>query len=232
MKAAPQGHGSRWYLWLVVAVLAGLWLAAGSVSAVSPAGNETGDKVAPHLASAPVAIHLPLSSGLASPAETPASALVAHVTWQGIGQPNHRNTTETLTLTLRLNSGGPLVTYPSIATDASGFFTVSVDSLPAGTYNYQAKGFRNLAQGGQVALAGDPVTNVEMGLMAAGDASNNNVVDSTDFAILRSTFGHPFCWCSTYNARADFNNTDNVDSTDFSLLKGNFGHGGAPPVSP
>src|SRR5919204_1313847 len=107
MKAAPQGHGSRRYLWLVVAVLAGLWLAAGSVSAVSPAGNETGDKVAPRLASAPVAIHLPLSSGLASPAETPASALVAHVTWQGIGQPNHRNTTETLTLTLRLNSGGP-----------------------------------------------------------------------------------------------------------------------------
>ena len=161
---------------------------------------------------------------------TTGALLVGHVTWQGIPQPNARNTTETFTLTLRLNSGGPPSQYGNLATDAGGYFTVPLGSLAPGTYNYLAKGPRNLANGGQVSLAGAPVTTMEMGMMAAGDASDNNVVDSGDFAILRSTFGKPFCFCTDYDARADFNDSDNVDSSDFNLLKGNFGHGGTPPI--
>jgi hypothetical protein len=163
---------------------------------------------------------------------TPASGvlLVGHIDWQGIPQPNHRNTTETLTLTLRLNSGGPLIQYGNMTTDAAGYLTVPVGSLAAGTYDYRAKGPRNLANGGSVTLAGAPVTNLEMGLMASGDANNDNVVNATDFAILRSTFGKPFCFCTDYDPRADFNNSDSVDVTDFTLLKGNFGHEGVPPI--
>jgi hypothetical protein len=224
MAAKLHGHVSWWYVCFALILLVGLWLAAGSTSA------DSGSRLAPSGAGARVGL-LPICSIAADP---PGAVLVAHVTWQGIAQPNHRNTTETLTLTLRLESGGPLAQYSNVASDASGFITVPVDSLVAGTYNYQAKGFRNLAQGGQVTLAGDPVTNLEMGLMKAGDASNDNVVNSTDFTILRAAVGWGRChdFGCPFDPRPDFNNSDNVDATDFTLLKNNFGSGGAPPAGP
>ena len=212
------------FLFLVSALLVGLWL-AGSASAGPQAGRELG------LASAPsFAAHLSAGSSIASPADTPTAVLVAHMTWQGIAQPSSRNSTMTLTLTLRLVDGGPLITYPNLTTDASGFLTVPVESLPAGTYNYRAKGYKNLARGGQVGLAGDPVTNVEMGTMPAGDAVENNLVDAIDFSLLRNQFGH--CEQCLRDSRCDFNNDDVINATDFTLMKGNFGLGGAPPVSP
>jgi hypothetical protein len=223
MAAKPDGQAGRQYICFALVLLAGIWLAAGSASA------DSSPRLAPYGAGAHAA--LPSWSIAADP---PGAVLVAHVTWQGIAQPNSRNTTETLTLTLRLESGGPLTRYGNVATDAGGFITVPVDSLVAGTYNYQAKGFRNLAQGGQVTLAGDPVTNLEMGLMKAGDASNDNVVNGTDFTILKAGMGWGRCYdfgCP-FDPRADFNNSDNIDATDFTLLKNNFGLGGAPPIGP
>lgn len=158
---------------------------------------------------------------------TPVSgpALVAHVVWEGIPQPDQRNVTQTITLTLRLNSGGAPIEYGNTTTDAGGYFTVPIDSLPAGTYNYRVKGPRNLANCGQFVRAASRVTTTDMGLLRAGDADNNNLAASVDFNILRATFGRGFGQ-SGYDARADFNNDNVVNSVDFNLIRGNFGYVG------
>ncbi|MFL5734904.1 MAG: kelch repeat-containing protein, partial [Chloroflexia bacterium] len=171
---------------------------------------------------------------------TPAAGnLVVHVTWQGIAQPNSRNTTETVTTTLRLTGGGPATEYTGYTTDANGFYTIAVGTLPNGTYSIRVKGPRNLANGtgvctDTVTLTGAPVTAHESGLMRAGDAvsvggTNFNVVNSTDFTTLKATFGKSFGQPG-YDNRADFDNNDVVNSTDFTLLKGNFGQAGCGPA--
>ena len=58
--------------------------------------------------------------------------------------------------------------------------------------------------------------------------NNDNLVDITDFSLLRATFGKG-CGDPGYDGRADFTGDCLVDITDFSLLRGNFGQVGAPP---
>lgn len=158
-------------------------------------------------------------------------ALAGHVTWQG--RPAQPNALQQLaiTLTLRLASGGPDNEYTGMTTDASGFFTVSVGSLPAGAYNWRVKDPKYLANSGSITLSGAPVTNVEMGLIRAGDADDNNVVNASDFNILRGTFGKSF-GDPGYDDRSDFTGDQIVNVADFSLLKANFGQGGAAPTNP
>jgi hypothetical protein len=149
---------------------------------------------------------------------------VAHVNWQGAGtQPNARQQ-QPITLTLKL--GTTEVNFPVQNTDASGFFTVPVNTLPNGTYDWRVKGARHLATTGTVLLAGANQTNIEMGLQLAGDANNSNNVSTVDFNILRTTFN------SITDLRADFNNDGVVSTSDFSLLRGNFNLAGAPPLRP
>ena len=154
--------------------------------------------------------------------------IVGHVTWQNIPQNNARSILP-ITLTLKLGTGNE-VNYPQQNTDAAGFFTVSVGVLPPGTYNWRVQspdgvnggnlgpGF--LANCGTVDLAGAPQTNAEMGLMKGGDASNDNVINSTDFNILKADFGQSGL------KRADFDNNLVVNATDFNIQKGNFGLAG------
>jgi hypothetical protein len=65
-----------------------------------------------------------------------------------------------------------------------------------------------------------------MGLMLAGDANDDDQVNTSDFVILKATFGKG---CGD---RADFIGNCVVDLIDFGLLKVNFGRGGAPLVGP
>jgi hypothetical protein len=176
-------------------------------------------------------------SPTATPAVTP--VLVVHLVWQGISQPNTRNTTETLTMTLRSTGGGAATEYTGYTTDASGNVSVPVGALPSGTYAIRVKGSKNLSNGtgvctDTVTLTGGLVTNHDSGIMRAGDAltagvSNFNVVNSSDFTTLKNSFGKSYGQPG-YCACADFNQSDNVDATDFSLQKGNFGQAGCGPA--
>jgi hypothetical protein len=149
------------------------------------------------------------------------------VTWQGIGQPDSRNTGITATLTLCAGGGAPH-NY-SIATDAAGSFTVNT-GLVNGTYNWWIKGQINLANSGTLTITGGTAS-AEMGTLRAGDCDNTNVVTAGDFSILKSTFGKS-SGQPGYDARADFNRDTTVSSLDFSLLKGNFGVGGNSSLCP
>ena len=64
-------------------------------------------------------------------------------------------------------------------------------------------------------------------MQQAGDANNNNIVNATDFSLLRSQFGQ-----SGTGLAADFNNDGVVNATDFSLLRGNFGAAGSNLACP
>jgi N-acetylneuraminic acid mutarotase len=165
-----------------------------------------------------------------TPTGTPGSALlVGHVTWQG--RPAQPNALQQLPITLALKLGITEVNYPSQNTDAGGFFTVSVASMPNGTYNWRVKGPKYLANSGSVNLTGAAQTNIEMGLMRTGDCNNDNVISVLDFNILKATFGKGL-GDPGYDGRADFTGDQLVSVTDFNLQKGNFGQGGAPPIMP
>ncbi len=196
------------------------------VWAVGGTGNSSAPQtLAEHYALLCTPTNTPTST--TTPTPTPTPLLVGHVTWQGPpAQPNARQQ-QPITLTLKLTTTE--VNYPSQNTDASGFFTVSLGSLPAGAYEWRAKGAKYLAGSGVVNLVGAPSTQVEMGLMRAGDANNDNLVSVADANIMRRTFG--LCIGDVgYDARGDFDNSNCVSVVDFNLLRGNFGFGGAPPI--
>jgi hypothetical protein len=132
---------------------------------------------------------------------------------------------------MRPAGGGSVTTFPTITTDASGFFTVTVSSLPAGIYDIRVAGPKYLAKVGSVTLTGAPSASVSLGLMKAGDASNDNAVGAIDASIVRASFGKS-AGDPGYDARADFNRDDTVNVLDLTLLQGNFGLSGAAPLSP
>jgi hypothetical protein len=149
-----------------------------------------------------------------------------HATWEGRQPQPNPSQALPISLTLRLSSGGPNIDYPLQNTDASGYFTVSVDGLANGTYYWNAKGPQYLANSGTLILAGDPVTVVELGLMRAGDANGDNVVNISDFNILRYSFA-TICGYPQYDSRPDFTGDCSVNIPDFMLLKVHFNQSGA-----
>jgi hypothetical protein len=73
-------------------------------------------------------------------------------------------------------------------------------------------------------------SNVEMGLMRTGDCNNDNVVNVSDFNILKSTFGKSQ-GDPGYDDRADFTGDHVVNVSDFNFQKANFGTSGSPPLA-
>lgn len=60
--------------------------------------------------------------------------------------------------------------------------------MPNGIYDWRVKGPQYLAAVGTVTLTGSPVTLLEVGLLRAGDANGDNVVNGSDFSILKGAF--------------------------------------------
>ena len=130
-----------------------------------------------------------------------------------------------------MQTGGPHYEYDSLTTDADGYFIVPVGGLANGDYYWRVKDPKYLATSGSATLSGGMFTNVEMGQQPAGDANNDNVVNATDFTVLKGSFGKS-SGQPGYDDRADFNGDLVVNVNDFTLLKSNFGLGGAPPIYP
>src|SRR5205085_1348477 len=73
----------------------------------------------------------PTNTPTSTPTNTPESTpiLVGHVDWQG--RPAQPDPLQQLPITLTLKSGSTEINYTGLTTDASGYFTVSVDGLAA-----------------------------------------------------------------------------------------------------
>jgi hypothetical protein len=135
-------------------------------------------------------------------------------------------------MTITLKSGTTEVNYPLQDTDNQGFVTVSVAGLPAGTYNVRAKSpNKYLSNSGSVALTGSPGTQIDLGLMRAGDCNGDNQVNIFDFNIMKLTFGFG-AGDLGYDDRGDFTGNLIVNLADFNLEKINFGTGGSAPIGP
>jgi hypothetical protein len=170
---------------------------------------------------------------------TPSVALLGHVTWEG--RPAQPHALQQLPITITLKMGSSETDYPLQTTDSSGYFTINPGNLPIGTYSWRVKGPHGtpdtnttpgfLANSGTLVLTGTSGSTIEMGLMRAGDANNDNVVDVLDFNLLKNSFGLPQ-GAPGYEPRADFNGDAVIDILDFNLIKGNFGQPGAPPLGP
>lgn len=169
----------------------------------------------------------PTPTATSMPTAPPAPALlVGHVTWQG--PPAQPNTKQALpiSITLRLQTGGPMEEISGLTTDSSGNFTATVD-LASGSYQWRVKGPKYLAASGSVFLSRGTHNNVEIGLMSVADANDDNAVTVRDFIILKNSFGKAFGQ-NGYDDRANFTGDITVNALDFNLLRTNFGNGGAP----
>jgi hypothetical protein len=170
----------------------------------------------------------PTNTPSATPTNTPTqpALLIGHVIWQG--RPAQPNALNQLPLTMTLRLGANTTTYPTLTADASGFFTVSVTTLPGGVYTVWVKGLTYLASNGPVTLTGAATTQFDLGQQPAGDVNNDNSVDVSDFSLLRVTFGRS-CGDPAYDGRADWTGDCLVDIGDFGLLRANFGQSGPAP---
>ena len=112
---------------------------------------------------------------------------MGHVVWQGRGTQHSAGQIMPITLTLKM--GNLETNYSYQLTDPYGFFTVTVNGLPNGTYNWRAKGPTYMATTGTVLLTGTPITNLNMGQQKTGDLNGDNTVNIGDFNLLSSNFG-------------------------------------------
>ncbi|MFL5734825.1 MAG: dockerin type I domain-containing protein [Chloroflexia bacterium] len=175
------------------------------------------------------ATRTPTNTPTNTPTQTPTPVIVGHVMWQG--RPPQPNALQQFPITLTLRSAAGEIDYPLQSTDAGGFFTDSLTGLANGLYAWRVDGPKYLGNSGSVTLTGVSTTGVEMGLLRAGDCNDDNVNNSVDFSILRSTFGKSQGQPG-YDDRADFNGDLVVNAVDTALHKSSFGQSGAPPIGP
>ena len=118
------------------------------------------------------------------------------------------------------------VTLTTAAGSAKGAY--SVTGVPAGTYDVRIKGNKNLAilvPGVAVSTTSGAIADVTL---PAGDANNDNTVDTTDFGLLIGGYnGDASLSGSGYDPIADFNFDGVIDTSDFSLLVGQYNNVGA-----
>ena len=110
-------------------------------------------------------------------------------------------------------------TMISQAVGPSGAFSLQ---LPQGAGSLLIKGDKYLAARVPLDTTGGDVSGVTA-LLPAGDATNDNSVDSSDFGVLIGAFNTDSAVSgSGYDPTADFNSDGVIDSSDFALLIGNF----------
>ena len=114
----------------------------------------------------------------------------------------------------------------SAALNPDGSFNVS--QVPPNKYSVWVKSAKWLSNVFTADCSGGAVNGVAVEL-AAGDANNDNSVDSSDFGIFIGTFGDTYDIHSTAHTddmACDFNEDGSVDSSDFGLLIGSYGQTG------
>ncbi len=98
-------------------------------------------------------------------------------------------------------------------TDTSGRFVLL--DVPGGPQQITVKNAHTISNRiASIVLLPGP-NDLDLGTLWEGDANDDDVVDITDFSILRLVF-------ATTDGRADFNQDGIVDILDFSLLRSNF----------
>jgi hypothetical protein len=126
-------------------------------------------------------------------------------------------------ITVELCSGGVNAASYFTTTDETGHFSVKALS---GSFDVYVKSPHTLANWTSVVIPQFSATStVDFGTLDDGDANGDNLVTSTDFFILKSTYnlaeGDP-----GYDSRADFNADHIITSVDFFILRNHYNQAG------
>ena len=132
---------------------------------------------------------------------------------------------QNVTFTFRSNDGAADVVQ-TLSVPASGAYTLTGLFSKAGILHIKADKY--LAANVSIDLTGGNLVGQNAAL-PAGDANNDNSVDSSDFGVLIGAFNsfRKRTRFSGYDPTADFDGNGSVDSNDFGLLIGNFNQMGA-----
>ena len=110
---------------------------------------------------------------------------------------------------------------------ATGFADYTLPGVAPGYYDLRIKADKNLAVALTNVRVGGPFTLPDVTL-PAGDANNDNSVDTSDFGVLVGAYnGDASVPGSGYDPKADFNFDGVVDTTDFGILVGEYNNTGA-----
>jgi subtilisin-like proprotein convertase family protein len=105
-------------------------------------------------------------------------------------------------------------------TDVNGAFTVT--GVPIGSWDVTVKNAQALSSKKlNVVVSASGTVPVNFGVLKEGDANDDDIVDISDFSILRAAFLKS-CAETGFDARADFNGDCTVDISGSSLLRTNF----------
>ena len=124
-----------------------------------------------------------------------------------------------LTIEFRTVGGGTIYTR-TVTLPSSGAFSFS--DIPPGNYTVAVKAPKWLRATAPANATSANVSGLSLTLLA-GDANNDNSIDSSDFSVLIGCFNTlASIPGSGYDPTADFNADGSVDSSDFALLIGAF----------
>ncbi|MCM8813334.1 MAG: cohesin domain-containing protein [Candidatus Omnitrophica bacterium] len=130
---------------------------------------------------------------------------------------NHSSTATVQVLQTGTNT---VVKALTVQTGSDGSFSIA--GVPAGTYDVAVKTpncLRARQSSVNIGRLGT-VSGINLALRG-GDADNNNVVDMTDYVILRAAY-NTIQGNARYDVRADFDGNRIVDMTDYAILRSNY----------
>ncbi len=172
-------------------------------------------------------VYTPTPTFTPTPSRTPMPTgdahILGHVDLQGRPTPPDARWAVPVHVTVH-KPGDPIPAYQAhLDTDTGGNFLM--ENLLPGTYDVAVRNWHTLwARKNNVTLASG-INNVNVGTLKEGDATQDNIVDVTDFARLKTSFfkskGDP-----EYDNLSDFNEDSTVDASDFALLRANFWQSG------
>jgi hypothetical protein len=183
------------------------------VNAITPPGPTR----TPTATATPTATRTPLPAGN--------GVLQGSVQLQGRGAPPSALWTVPLTVGLFL-PGDNLPAYQfATTTDTSGAFVVPAESTPGvwqASYDVKVKNPQMLQAAGNGLAFSDAAPAVrDFGLLRAGDANNDNRINSLDYALLSGAYLRSQGQAG-FNPAADFNGSGTINSQDYALLSSNY----------
>ena len=171
------------------------------------------------------------SNTISGPGKTVPVSAVARISLEGVSNLSRAYGLTQVVFGFRspgsLTANLTLTVTPVADGSGSAYGYCAISGVPAGTYDVAIKNPRNL----QVVLPNVTVADFTVlpdAFLGAGDANNDNSVDSSDFGVIIGAYNTTAAIPGDgYDPTADFNYDGVVDSTDFGLLIGEFGAQGA-----
>jgi uncharacterized protein YkwD len=165
-----------------------------------------------------------------APPQDPAGGVLIEGQVQFEGRPNPPSAQWVAPLDLQLiphNEGGNDERLRAFTSTTSDMGKFTLEGIEPGAYDLVVKGEHTLQRVLPMIVETGPAI-VDVGLLAEGDAVEDNLINVLDFSLMTSVFG-ACLGDDAFVTSADFDMDGCVDQQDFGLLRNNFGRAGDAP---